>query len=107
MLHILAYPVDLPAPRLSGWIGTPRPDPVERKNGLLLHASTDKRTRFYFPPRAQWTEWRASTLEIEKLPPEIAPHVTAAINAAEKIAERLGYPRGPSGDSLRSRIHGL
>lgn len=91
MLHIFAYPVDTPPPRLSGWVGVARPEPVERKAGLLLHASLDKRIRFYFPTQAQWTEWRASTLEVEKLPREIAPHVTAAISAAEKIAEHLGY----------------
>jgi hypothetical protein len=92
MLHILAYPNEAPPPRLRGWTGVPRPEPAERKSGLLLHASTDKRIRFYFPTRDQWAEWRASKLEIEKLPPEIAPHVSAAIAAAERIAAKLGYP---------------
>jgi hypothetical protein len=92
MLHILAYANEAPPPRLTGWVATPRPEPVERKSGLLLHASLDKRIRFYFPTGEQWADWRGSKLEIEKLPPELAPKVSAAIAAAERIAVKLGYP---------------
>ncbi|MCX6938402.1 MAG: hypothetical protein NTU80_11000 [Verrucomicrobia bacterium] len=91
MLHILAYGNDRPAPRLNSYVSSSRPNPVERKSGLLLHSSEDKRIRFYFPTRAQWAQWRTTALEIEKLPEEIIPHVRAAVSAAEKIAQRLGY----------------
>lgn len=91
MLHVLAYPNDARPPRLSGWVGSPRPEPTERKNGLLLHGTVDKRIRFYFPTLAQWNEWRESPGDWQNLSAEISTQVASALVAARKIAERLGY----------------
>jgi hypothetical protein len=87
-VQVLVHP-DSIRPRLMGWTSRERPTADERKPGLLLAASDDKKLRFYQLTPEQWLEWDKVRPELSSLPEQIRPNALAAIEAAERLRAAL------------------
>jgi len=87
-IHVLLYP-EGKKPSLNGWAATERPSAAERKPGLLLTATPDKRIRFYQATDEQWREWQAQRPALESLPETLRPIVAEALAAAERLRQTI------------------
>ncbi len=87
-IHVLLYP-EGKKPSLNGWAATERPSAAERKPGLLLTATSDKRIRLYQATDEQWREWQAQPLALESLPEALRPIVAEALAAAERLRQMI------------------
>jgi hypothetical protein len=87
-VQVLVHP-DSMRPRLHGWASSPRPTADERKPGLLLGASADKKVRFYQLTTEQWTEWDSARPDLNALPEKIRAYAVDAVKAAERLRATL------------------
>lgn len=87
-VQVLVHP-DSMRPRLHGWAASLRPSADERKPGLLLAASTDKKVRFYQLTEEQWSEWDAARPDLNALPEKIRANALDAVQSAERLRAAL------------------
>ena len=87
-IHVLLYP-EGQKPTLVGWAATERPSATERKPGLLLLATPDKRIRFYQATDDQWQEWQRQRPSLDSIPENLRPVVAEAIAAAERLRQTI------------------
>lgn len=87
-VQVLVHP-DSMRTCLHGWAASQRPTADERKPGLLIAASTDKKVRFYQLTAVQWSEWDAARPDLNALPEKIRAYALEAVQAAERLRATL------------------
>ena len=88
-IHVLLYEPGR-KPLLYGVPAVDRPTADERKEGLSIFATWDKRIRFYQATQSQWAEWEQGLPEFADLDKEIAHFFQLGCTAARRLRQCLG-----------------
>ncbi len=83
-IHVLLYPAGR-KPLLYGIPAFVRPTADERKSGLGILESWDKRVRFYQTTEAQWNEWVKTKIDFSAVPQDLRQLIVTGLDAARHL----------------------